>query len=178
MSHLREDLLVNFDQEMSNTRQLLECLPEGNLDFKPHERSMALGALAGHVASMPRWPDYVLRYESRNLKPSDGVPQLHPYVITSRQEALDAFDTHLKDARSLLGGASDEELQRPWCLLYGEKALFTMPRHQVLRVWFLNHLIHHRAQLGVYLRLLNIPIPGMYGPSADTQTAMRAQLEA
>ena len=176
--HLREDLLVNFDQEMSNTRQLLACLPDGNLDFRPHERSMNLGSLAGHVASMPRWPDYVLRYESRNLKPADGKPQFHPYVVSSREEALDVFDTQLKDGRGLLGGASDEELQRSWSLLFGEKTLFSMPRHQVLRVWFLNHLIHHRAQLGVYLRLLNIPIPGMYGPSADTQAAMRAGLEA
>lgn len=176
--HLRDDLLVNFDQEMSNTRQLLECLPEGNLDFRPHERSMTLGSLAGHVASMPRWPDYVLRYESRNLKPADGKPQFHPYVVSNREEALAAFDTYLKDARELMAGASDADLEHSWSLLFGEKMLFSMPRHQVLRIWFLNHLIHHRGQLSVYLRLLDIPIPGMYGPSADTQAAMRAQLEA
>jgi len=176
MPALSQDLLVGFDEEMSSTRKLLECLPEGNLEFRPHEKSMTLGTLAGHVASIPRWGDYALRHESRNLAPPDGQPQLYPYAVSSREEALAAFDKHAKDARALIAGASDAELEGTWSLLFGEKTVFTMSRHQLLRTWFINHLIHHRGQLSVYLRLLNIPIPGMYGPSADTQAAMRAKL--
>jgi uncharacterized damage-inducible protein DinB len=178
MPALSQDLLAGFDEEMSHTRQLLECLPEGNLEFRPHEKSMTLGQLAGHVASITRWGDYVLRHDSRNLKPADGQQQFHPYAVSSREEALATFDKHAKDARALIAGAGDAELEGSWSLLMGEKTVFTMPRHLALRTWFLNHLIHHRGQLSVYLRLLNIPIPGMYGPSADTQAAMRAKLES
>lgn len=176
MPTLSQDLLVGFDEEMSSTRKLLECLPEGDLGFRPHEKSMTLGNLAGHVASIPRWADYTLRYESRNLAPPDGQPQFHPYAVSSREEALASFDKCSKDARSLIAAATDADLERPWSLLFGQKTAFTMPRHQVLRTWFINHLIHHRGQLSVYLRLLNIPIPGMYGPSADTQAQLRASL--
>lgn len=175
MPILSQDLLVSFDEEMSNTRKLLECLPEGNLEFRPHEKSMKLGQLAGHVASMPRWADYALRHDSRNLSPADGQQQFYPYAVSSREEALAVFDKHEKDARSLIAAASDAELTASWSLLFGEKTVFSMPRHQVLRTWFLNHLIHHRGKLSVYLRLLNIPIPGMYGPSADTQAQLRAK---
>jgi uncharacterized damage-inducible protein DinB len=178
MPTISEDLLVGFDQEMSNTRKLLECLPDGNFDFRPHEKSMALGTLAGHIAALPRWARYVLEYDTRNLAPPDGQPQFVRFLPANREETLATFDSLAKEARALIGKASDGELQRPWSMLFAQKTVFTMPRWQVLRLWFLNHFIHHRAQLGVYLRLLNIPIPGMYGPSADTQAQLRAQLES
>lgn len=168
MPALSEYLLAGFDGEMESTRKLLGCLPEGNMAFRPHPKSMTLGRLAGHVAELPRLAGYALERESLNIAPGQGEPRPEPFVPTSSVDALAKFDELAASARRLIESADDERLSKIWTMSFGEQTLFSLPRHEVVRVWFLHHMIHHRAQLGVYLRLLDIPIPGMYGPSADT----------
>ena len=177
MPSISEGLLVAFDQEMANTRKLLECLPNGGYDFQPHEKSMTLGVLAGHVAQIPMWAHDAIERESIDLNPLDGKSQMTHFVATGREETLARFDSLVEQARVLIGEAGDQVLMQPWSLLFKGRTVFSSPRREVLRVWFLNHLIHHRGQLSVYLRLLDIPIPGMYGPSADTKAQLRAQFE-
>lgn len=155
-------LLPEFDQEMANTRKLLEVVPEDKFDYQPHLKSMTLGRLAGHVAEMPSWVDATLKQEVLELEPGQ-----QPFSPKTRQELLDNFDTAVVEARKLIAGASDEDFQKTWTLKFGGKDVFSMPRTAVLRGMVMNHMIHHRAQLGVYLRLNDITFPGMYGPSAD-----------
>ena len=160
---ISQALLPEFDHEMANTRKTLERLPEDKLAWKPHEKSMTLGRLAGHVAELPSFGTTTIQTDSLNL--SAGAYK--PLVASSRQQALDAFDKTAAEARAAIAGASDEHLMKPWSLEFGGKTLFTMPRAAVLRSMMLNHLIHHRAQLGVYLRLNDVAVPSIYGPSAD-----------
>lgn len=156
-------LLPEFDHEMSNTRRTLERIPEDKLAWKPHEKSMPLGRLAGHVAELPGYATTIIEKDSLNL--SEG--EYKPLVPTTRQQVLDAFDKKVSESRAAIAGASDAHMMKPWSLVYQGKTLFTMPRAAVVRSMMLNHLIHHRAQLGVYLRLNNVPVPAIYGPSAD-----------
>jgi uncharacterized damage-inducible protein DinB len=155
-------LLPEYDQEMANTRKLLERVPENKLDFQPHQKSMTLGRLASHVAELPSWATVTLQTEALNLPPGQQA-----YIAKSRQELLDSFDKNVVEARQAIAAASDKDLAQNWTLNFGGKTVISMPRTAVLRISFMNHLIHHRAQLGVYLRLNNVEIPGMYGPSAD-----------
>jgi uncharacterized damage-inducible protein DinB len=155
-------LLPEFDQEMANTRKMLERVPDGKFDYKPHEKSMSLGRLAGHTAEMASWVSGTLQFERM-----DFTGEEKPFSPATRQEILDAFDKNVVDAREALSKASDEDLMKVWTLTYKGQQIFAMPRAAVLRTMVISHLIHHRSQLGVYLRLNNIEIPGMYGPSAD-----------
>lgn len=155
-------LLPEFDVEMANTRKLLERVPEGDNDFKPHEKSMALGRLATHVAELPSWTLMTLDREVLEID-----PQWKPFIAGSRAELLELFDKNVAAARDKIAAASDEDWQKLWTLRAMGKDVMTMPRSAVMRSVILNHLIHHRAQLGVYLRLKNVELPGMYGPSAD-----------
>ncbi len=155
-------LLPEFDQEMANTRKMLERVPDDKLDYKPHEKSMTLGRLAGHVAEMPQWTK-----ETMNKELLEIAPGQQPYSASSRRELLETFDKFVVEARGLIADATDEQLGKTWTLRFGGKDIFSMPRFAVLRGMVMNHMIHHRAQLGVYLRLNEIEIPGMYGPSAD-----------
>ena len=159
-------LLPEFDQEMANTRKLLACYPEGKGDWKPHEKSMALGRLAGHVAELPSWAVNAIKLDSLDVSPQPGKPMQAPTAST-REELLKTFDGNVVEARAAIAGASDQHLAQTWTLVFQGKTMFAMPRTAVLRGPFMNHLIHHRAQLGVYLRLNDVAIPGMYGPSAD-----------
>ncbi len=159
---ISEMMLPEFDQEMANTRKLLERVPEDKLAWKPHEKSMALGRLASHVAELPGWAVNTIRQDSLNI-----TPDFKPTVASSRKELLEIFDKNAVEARQAIAGASDAHLQKIWSLQFDGKTVFSMPRAAVLRGPVMNHLIHHRAQLGVYFRLNNVPIPGMYGPSAD-----------
>jgi len=159
---INEILLPEFDQEMAQTRKLLECVPEGRMDYKPHERSMTLGRLAGHVAELPSWATTTLTTEGLDIRPGQ-----QPYIAKSRQELLATFDKNVAEARPRIVAATDKELSQTWTLTFTGRPVFAMPRAAVLRSTFMNHLIHHRAQLGVYLRLNEVAIPGMYGPSAD-----------
>ncbi|MGH9398695.1 MAG: DinB family protein [Terriglobia bacterium] len=160
---LNDALLPEFDQEMSNTRKTLERIPEDKLAWKPHEKSMPLGRLAGHVAELPGFATTIIETDSLNL----SEREYKPLIPTSRQQVLDAFDKKIAEARAAIAGASDDRMMKPWSLEYQGKTLFTMPRAAVVRSMMLNHIIHHRAQLGVYLRLNDVPVPAIYGPSAD-----------
>lgn len=163
---ISEMLLPEFDQEMANTRKTLERIPEDRLDWKPHEKSMPLGRLAGHLAELAAWTAATLKQDTFDFQPQ-GAPPYQPLIPKSRKEALDAFDKGAKEARAAIAASSDEHLMKNWSLLRGGQTLMTMPRTAVLRSFVMNHIIHHRAQLGVYLRLNNIPVPAIYGPSAD-----------
>jgi uncharacterized damage-inducible protein DinB len=155
-------LLPEYDQEMANTRKILERLPEGKADYKPHEKSMTLGRLAGHVAELPTWGKHTLEVEVLEI----NAPQ-QPFVVESAASALESFDKSVAEAREKISAATDQDWQVVWSLKFGGKTIFSMPRIAVMRNMVISHMIHHRAQLGVYLRLLEVEIPGMYGPSAD-----------
>lgn len=163
---LSRSLLPEFDHEMANTRKVLDRVPQDKADFRPHPRSMTLARLAGHLAELPGFAARAMTTESLDLAPADGPPR-EPYVMTSRKELLDRFDKGVAGARSAIAAASDEELARPWTLLAGGRTVFTLPRRVALRSFILSHSIHHRAQLGVYLRMNDVPVPSLYGPSAD-----------
>jgi uncharacterized damage-inducible protein DinB len=162
MKSISESLLPEFDQEMASTRKILERVPNDNRDYKPHEKSMTLGRLAGHVAELPTWAAHTIQVEVLEMTPGQK-----PYVAPATDELVAEFDKRVAEARALLAGATDEDLNKTWTFRYGGKDIISMPRYAVLRSMVMNHLIHHRAQLGVYLRLNEVEIPGMYGPSAD-----------
>lgn len=163
---ISQTLLPEFDQEMQNTRKLLECVPDDRPDYKPHPKSMPLARLAGHVAELPSWAVNTIRMDSLDLTPASGEG-FKPTLLTTRQALLDLFDKNVAEAREAIAGASDEHLGQIWSLIFKGHTVMQMPRAAVLRSVVMNHMIHHRAQLGVYLRLNDIAIPGMYGPSAD-----------
>ena len=163
---ISEALLPEFDQEMQNTRKLLACVPEDRPDYRPHPKSMPLARLAGHIAELPNWGVHTIRLDTLDLTPASGEG-FKPGIMTTRQELLDTFDKNVAEARAAIAGASDEHLHQIWTLIYKGQTVMKMPRAAVLRSVVMNHLIHHRAQLGVYLRLNDVAIPGMYGPSAD-----------
>lgn len=157
-------LLPEFEQEMSSTRRTLERIPEDKFGWKPHEKSMALGRLAGHLAEIPHWAVVTLQTDSLDLS-AGGAPT--PLVPTSRQQVLDVFDANVAAARQALSGTADETFGQKWTLLMGGKAVVSNTKLNVFRAFVLSHTIHHRAQLGVYLRLNDVAVPSIYGPSAD-----------
>jgi uncharacterized damage-inducible protein DinB len=163
---IRDALLPEFDMEMASTRKMLERVPVEKGDFKPHAKSGSLGWLATHVADLPQWVVETVHKDELDFAPP-GVPRPAPSRLESRDQLLSGFDAKVKAARAAIAGVSDERLGGPWTLKAGGKTIFTMPRAAVLRNFVMNHMIHHRAQLGVYLRLNDVPVPGMYGPSAD-----------
>jgi len=165
---LNEALLPEFDQEMAGTRKSLERVPDDKFDWKPHAKSMTIRQLTVHLALFPSWMIETLQKTEFDYAPV-GAPPYEPPPINSRKELLETFDRDLAKAREALKAASDEQLMATWTLLAGGKTIFTMPRIAVLRGMCMNHMIHHRAQLGVYLRLNDIPLPALYGPSADEQ---------
>jgi uncharacterized damage-inducible protein DinB len=166
---MSEMLLPEFDQEMASTRKILACVPEDKFKWQPHEKSMTLGRLASHVAELPRWAVETIARETLEL-----TPDQKPFSATSKEELLTAFEKNAADARTAIAGATDEQLAVIWSLIFGGRKAFSMPRSMVLRSVVMNHLIHHRAQLSVYLRLNDVAIPGMYGPSADEKGSFGA----
>lgn len=159
-------LLPEWDQEMANTRRVLERIPPDKLDWKAHEKSNTIRWVGTHLAHIPRWAAIALTTPSLDLAPPGGTPYQEP-LASSVEQILSMFDTHTTAARSALAAANDELLAQAWSLLKGGTVIFTLPRLAVIRTFVLNHLIHHRAHLCVYLRLNNVPVPGLYGPSAD-----------
>ena len=159
-------MLGEFDQEMQGTRKVLERCPDEKWNWKPHEKSGTVGWLAGHVATMPGWIAVTLTTDELDYAPVDG-PAYQPPKTDNRKELLAVFDKNVAEARAALSTVSDQEIMKPWKLLAGGQEIFTMPRAACLRGMVLNHIIHHRAQLTVYFRLLNVAVPGLYGPSAD-----------
>jgi len=162
---ISEMLLPEFDQEMASTRKTLERIPDDKFGWKPHPKSFAFGALATHVAQMVDWTVETMTKDSFDISPPGQEHRPNPPAATSK-ELVDKFDQAVSKARAALA-ASDETYLAPWSLLAGGKTLMTMPRASVIRTFVLNHIIHHRAQLGVYLRLNDVPVPSVYGPSAD-----------
>ncbi len=160
---IRDMLLPEFDQEMANTRKMLERAPDDRFDFQPHPKSFKLNRLAGHVAELPNWVTHIMKVELFEIEPG----QYPPFEPSNRKELLDQFDKNIREARQAIAAASDEDMNKMWTMKWQGKTVMTMPRFSVLRSVVMNHLIHHRAQLGVYLRLIDVAVPGMYGPSAD-----------
>jgi uncharacterized damage-inducible protein DinB len=163
---ISQALLPEFDHEMANTRKTLERVPDGKFGWKPHEKSMPMGNLAIHLATLPGWTVQTLTQDSLDLAPPGGEPFKLPEA-KSTKEVVEMFDENVAAARAAIAEASDEEMMKPWSLLMTGKTIFTLPRAAVLRGFVMNHSIHHRAQLGVYLRLNEVPVPSIYGPSAD-----------
>jgi uncharacterized damage-inducible protein DinB len=163
---LSESLLPEFDQEMANLRKTLERVPDDKLSWKPHPKSYHLGALATHLANMLTWVNHTIGQSELDVAPVGKAP-FKAAELKSRAEILAAFDKNAAAARKAIVGASDATLRGPWTLVAGGKKLFTLPRVACLRSFSMNHMIHHRGQLTVYLRLLDVPVPALYGPSAD-----------
>jgi uncharacterized damage-inducible protein DinB len=160
-----ETILPEFDQEMANTRKVLERIPDDRLDWQPHPKSHTIGWNANHAADLVNWLVEALTKPSLDIAPVGG-PRYEFPKLTSRQEILDLFDRNVAAARKAITLAKDEDMGSTWTLLQGGKPFFSMPRSAVVR-GVISHLIHHRAHLCVYLRLNDIPVPGMYGPSGD-----------
>jgi uncharacterized damage-inducible protein DinB len=164
---ISEILLQDFDTEISNTRRTLERVPEGKNDYKCHDKSMPLGKLAMHCAILPLFGSYIILDDGMDMaKPT------HPqssFVFESRQACLSKLDESAAACRKAIAEATDEALAAPWKFSYGDQIISHGPRSLAFRQMCFNHLIHHTAQLGVYLRLNDIPVPALYGPSADEQ---------
>jgi uncharacterized damage-inducible protein DinB len=163
---IADTLLPEFDVEMAGTRRTLERVPDDKFDWAPHEKSAKLGDLASHLANLPSWVGLTLDADSLDLAPKDGEPP-RTKRAADREELLRGFDESVAKARAALEAASDETLMGPWTLMRAGEPLFTQPRAAILRGFVFNHNVHHRAQLGVYLRLNDVPVPSIYGPSAD-----------
>jgi uncharacterized damage-inducible protein DinB len=159
-------LLPEYDQEMENTRKMLAAVPDGRFDFKPHAKAFALKDLLTHLATIAEWTADTIEKSEFDFAP-EGAPPYQPPDLKSQKDVLEAFDRGRAKGRAALVGATDEALMQPWSLLQTGKVLFTLPRVAVIRSFVINHAIHHRAQLGLYLRLMDQKVPGMYGPSAD-----------
>jgi uncharacterized damage-inducible protein DinB len=160
---ISDAILPEFDYEMANTRKTIERVPEDKFGWKPHEKSGTMIWLAGHIANMPSWPKFIFEQDSLDLEGNRNPP---PQPKT-RKELMDGFEQNVKNGRAALAAASDAQMMQPWSLKRGAETIFTMPRIAVVRGMFMNHLIHHRGQLTVYLRLNNLPVPALYGPSGD-----------
>ena len=162
---VRDTLLPEYDAEMANTRKVLERLPDDRLGFKPHAKSWPMGSLASHLARIPSWVHYTLAHSEMDLAAPQAPEQNTPF--TSTAELLAAFDRHVAEGRAAIAAAGDDVMAQPWTLKMGSQVFFTLPKAAVLRTYVFSHAVHHRAQLTIYLRLNDIPVPGMYGPSAD-----------
>ena len=159
---LIETLLPEFDHEIAMTKRVFERIPNEALPWKPHQKSMSLGVLATHISTIPHWATLTFTQSEFNIPNNEKTS-----TATSQAELLVKLDQHSKEARSLLVGKSDAELMAPWSLKYNRQIIFTMPKASFLRKFVFSHLIHHRGQLSVYLRLKEVPIPSIYGASAD-----------
>ena len=159
-----QSMIAEFDQEMATTRRVLERVPSDKGTWKPHEKSFSIGHLAQLVARMPGWIPMTVNHAKLDLS------QASPYSYETTPALLADFDRNVREARDALSNVTDEQMHQPWALTMGDKTLMTLPRGVVVRQ-NINHLVHHRAQLTVYLRLLDIPVPSVYGPTADERWA-------
>ncbi|HZT75247.1 MAG TPA: DinB family protein [Vicinamibacterales bacterium] len=159
---IKDGLLAEFDHETATTRKLLERVPEEQFAWKPHDKSMTFAALATHISQLPNWGDAILNHPQFDLASAPATPE----PAASRRHLLSAFDAHVAATRAMLD-RTDAELSAYWSLRRAGQEIFTMPRATAFRTFVLYHLVHHRGQLSVYLRLAGIPVPSIYGPSAD-----------
>ncbi len=160
---LSDAFVAELQQEAATARKCLERIPETTFDWKPHEKSMSMSRLAAHVAEMVTWGKEVMNTSEMDFATAD----YKPFEPKTTAELVEYFDKNLADATESLKNASDEAMLENWKLRNGEEVYFDMPRVQVLRGMVFNHIVHHRGQLSVYLRLNDIPVPALYGPSAD-----------
>ena len=163
--NMNQTFLQELEMEMANTRKTLERVPE-KMDWRPHPKSMTMGRLAQHLAEIPDWVCKTIDVDDFDLAPV-GAPPHNPEPAKSPKEALAMFDKNLAAAKASLASTNDAHLMKVWSLKMAGNTLMTMPRAVVLRNFVLNHNVHHRAQMGVYLRLNDVPVPSIYGPSAD-----------
>ena len=159
-------LLPEFDQEMANLRRTLERVPDDKFGYKPHPKSNTMGWLANHLANLAGWPVVTMKQDGLDFTPDFKLPE-----GKTTQEVLEIFDKNVVEARAAIAAGSDEDMMKNWTLSSQGKVFFTMPRIACLRTMAMNHIIHHRAQLTVYLRMNDLPVPALYGPSADEQFA-------
>ncbi len=160
-------LIAELQMEAASTRKMLERVPTEKNDWHPHAKSMKLGRLATHVAELPGWVVFTLGADELNFATMEYKPITNP----TKEELLALHDKNVSDALAILEKTTDEDLEKMWSLKNGEHVHFTMPKKVVVRSMAYNHLYHHRGQLSVYLRLLDVPVPGMYGPTADDRPA-------
>ena len=158
--------LAAFEHVTTGTRKVLAAVPEDSMGWRPHDKSWTLGELASHLANLPNWTIPTLMSSELELSPAAGGPPPRDAFVT-KDEMLQAFNDSTAAARTAIEHTSDEELAGPWTLLMDGEPRFTMPKAAVLRTFVFDHMIHHRAQLGVYLRLLEVPVPQTFGPTAD-----------
>lgn len=164
---IAQSILPEFDHEAANTRKLLERVPEAHVAWKPHAKSYSLGDLALHLANLPVWTAITLKQSEFDLVPAvGGTPRR---VWESRAALLKAFDENVAATRAIIAETSDEEMMKPWTFKKAGKVQFTQPKIAVLRTFVMSHTIHHRGQLTVYLRLKDVPLPFIYGATADEQ---------
>lgn len=160
---ISEMLLTEYDQEMANTRKALERVPAEKWDWKPHAKSGSLGWMASHIATLPQ---FLITTVNTSEFEIEGSPRLK---VDNASELLKVFDEQRQKGREAIAKVTDEQLKETWTLKWKGNTLFAMPKYNVIRVMCLNHIIHHRAQFTMYLRQLDIPVPALYGPSADEQ---------
>ena len=163
---ISDALLPEFDQEMASTRKCLARIPDDKLNFKPHPKSFDMHGLAVHIGTMLDWGVTTLESDSFDYAPVGGAPYVPP-VVKTNAELLAIFDKNSAAFRAALAAVDNDSLMKPWSLLGGGVTMFTMPKVAVIRGMIFNHIIHHRGQLSVYLRMCDIPVPAIYGPSAD-----------
>jgi uncharacterized damage-inducible protein DinB len=159
---IAQSLLPEFDHECATTRRVLERVPDEAAAWKPHEKSFSMQELATHLVQVPSWMEATVLQDGIDM--AGGYEPPEP---GTREELLQRFDEHVAKARAILEGASDETLMQEWKLHTGDEVHFALPKAAVLRSFVMNHMIHHRAQLALYLRLKDVPVPSIYGPSAD-----------
>lgn len=158
-----KEFIEEFNQLCDGTRKVLERVPDDKLDWQPHEKSMPLGKMAMHIANLPIWIERILTSEEFDF----ATANFKPPVIESAAQILEEFEKRHSSTLEIMQNTDDEKLKDTWRIRRGETVMAELPKATAMRSWTYNHLIHHRGQLTVYLRLLNIPVPGIYGPSAD-----------
>jgi uncharacterized damage-inducible protein DinB len=163
---LTDLFLAELEREATGTRSVLQRVPEGRNDWKPHDKSMAMGHLAALVAKMPSWIAFMIKLEELDVKPVGSSPT-PAQVPETKTELLQLLEQSLGEGREALEGTNDEHLLKPWRFLVGGRVVLEQPRHIMIRDSVFNHLAHHRGQLTVYLRLNDASVPAVYGPSAD-----------
>ncbi len=163
---IAQSLLPEFDQEMAMTRTILESVPTDRNDWQPHPKSYSMEKLALHLANLPSWTRLTLTVDEFDMNPTGEEPA-PPRMLTTTEALLAEFDKNVAEARMVIAATTDETMFTDWSLLSGGETVFTAPKVGVLRSFVMNHIVHHRAQLGVYLRLNDIPVPMTYGPTAD-----------
>ena len=163
---IAQTLLPEFDHEMATTRTMLAAVPNDRAQWQPHGKSMSIARLAMHITSMPNWGLITLQQDEFDLNPPDGSRP--PVQFESTAATIERFDSLVKKSRAVLAATSDAEMMAPWTLKNAGHTVFIMPKAAVFRSFVMNHMIHHRGQLSVYLRLLDVPVPPAYGPTADS----------